>query len=197
MWFAVALDGTLITGERRRRAAAEEAAAPAPADHRAGAAAGRPSQTAPTELGDVLVDAGGLTLYGFTKDADGTPTCEGDCADAWPPLLVDGAELPAGLDPAVFSVVERADGSYQLKAGKWPLYRFAGDADPGETNGQGSGDVWFVVDPARRAHQERRLIAPPVWQWPWSRRRPWPLPRPTPFGSIPATVTPDRPENPQ
>ena len=85
----------------------------------------------------MLVDDGGLTLYGFTKDADGHPTCEGDCAEAWPPLLVDGPELPAGLDPAVFSVVERPDGGFQLKAGKWPLYRFAGDAAPGETNGQG------------------------------------------------------------
>ena len=96
----------------------------------------------------MLVDGVGLTLYGFTKDADGTPTCEGGCAEAWPPVIVDSDELPAGLDPAVFSVVERPDGTFQLKAGKWPLYRFAGDAAPGETNGQGSGDVWFVVDPA-------------------------------------------------
>ena len=35
----------------------------------------------------------------------------------------------------------------QLKAGKWPLYRFAGDEAPGDVNGQGSGDVWFVLDP--------------------------------------------------
>ena len=35
----------------------------------------------------------------------------------------------------------------QLKAGKWPLYLFAGDAGPGETNGQGSGDVWFASAP--------------------------------------------------
>ena len=28
-------------------------------------------QTAPTDLGDVLVDEGGMTLYGFTNDADG------------------------------------------------------------------------------------------------------------------------------
>ena len=103
---------------------------------------------ASTGLGDALVDAEGLTLYGFTNDADGVPTCEGDCAGAWPPLLVDGEELPAGLDPAVFSVVPRSDGSQQLKAGAWPLYRFAGDAGPGDTNGQGSGGVWFVVDPA-------------------------------------------------
>ena len=32
-----------------------------------------------------------------------------------------------------------------LKVGKWPLYRFAGDAAPGDINGQGSGGVWFVV----------------------------------------------------
>jgi len=29
--------------------------------------------------------------------------------------------------------------------GKWPLYRFAGDAAPGDTNGQGSGGSWFVI----------------------------------------------------
>jgi len=53
--------------------------------------------------------------------------------------------LPAGLDPATFSVVERPDGSFQLSAGAWPLYRFAGDTVPDDINGQGSGDVWFAV----------------------------------------------------
>ena len=145
VWFAVALDGTLIPGDALQAAAdapAEEAAAPTTAP-----APPAPASVASTDLGDVLVDADGLTLYGFTKDEDGSPTCEGDCADAWPPLLVDGEELPEGLDPEVFSVVERPDGGLQLKAGKWPLYRFAGDSEPGDTNGQGSDGVWFVVDP--------------------------------------------------
>ena len=139
VWFAVGLDGTLLSGDGAAAAAAPapETTAPAPLL----------VQTAATGLGDVMVDDAGLTLYGFTNDADGLPTCEGACADAWPPLLVDGPELPAGLEAAIFSVVEREDGSHQLKAGKWPLYRFAGDANPGETNGQGSGDVWFVVNP--------------------------------------------------
>ena len=100
-----------------------------------------------TPLGVALTDADGFTLYGFTNDGDGHPTCNDACANAWPPLLVDGDTLPEGLDAAVFSVVERDDGSHQLKAGKWPLYRFAGDDEPGQTNGQGSGDVWFVVNP--------------------------------------------------
>jgi predicted lipoprotein with Yx(FWY)xxD motif len=100
-----------------------------------------------TGLGTVLVDAEGLTLYGLTDDTDGVSTCDGACADAWPPLTVDGPDLPTGLDAGVFSVVERSDGTFQLKAGDWPLYRFAGDAAPGDTNGQGSGGVWFAAAP--------------------------------------------------
>ena len=103
-----------------------------------------------TPLGVALTDADGFTLYGFKNDGDGHPTCNDACADAWPPLLVEGDTLPEGLDPAVFSVVDRDDGSHQLKAGKWPLYRFAGDAAPGDVNGQGSGGVWFVLDPAAK-----------------------------------------------
>jgi predicted lipoprotein with Yx(FWY)xxD motif len=125
----------------------------APADASdAGAAPGASAKAAPvseadTGLGTVLVDAEGLTLYGLTDDTNGTPTCDGACADAWPPLTTDAADLPAGLDPSLYSVVERSDGTFQLEAGKWPLYRFAGDAAPGDTNGQGSGGVWFAAAP--------------------------------------------------
>jgi len=99
-----------------------------------------------TSLGKVLVDSSGLTLYGFTNDGAGTPTCVGACATTWPPLTVDGATLPSGLDAKLFSVVARPDGSHQLKAGKWPLYRFAGDAARGDVNGQGT-EGFFVVMP--------------------------------------------------
>jgi predicted lipoprotein with Yx(FWY)xxD motif len=102
---------------------------------------------AETDLGTVLVDAEGLTLYALTDDTDGVSSCDDACADAWPPLTVADAELPAGLDPNLFSVAERSDGTFQLNAGKWPLYRYVGDAGPGDTSGQGSGGVWFVVAP--------------------------------------------------
>jgi predicted lipoprotein with Yx(FWY)xxD motif len=122
------------------------------ADGRDAAAAPEATADAPvgqgdTGLGTVLVDAKGLTLYGLTDDAAGVSTCDGACADAWPPLIVDGPDVPAGLDADVFSVVERSDGTFQVKAGEWPLYRFAGDAAPGDTNGQGSGGVWFAAAP--------------------------------------------------
>ena len=35
----------------------------------------------------------------------------------------------------------------------WPLYFFSGDAAPGDTNGQGIGDVWYVVAPDGTAIQ--------------------------------------------
>lgn len=138
VWFVVDTDGRLTT------AAAQEGA------DDAGDAGGDEAamvSTATSELGDVLVDATGLTLYGFLNDTDGNPVCNDACADAWPPMIVPSADLPAGLDTNVFSVVERADGTFQLRAGVWPLYRFAGDGAAGDVNGQGSGDAWFAAAP--------------------------------------------------
>jgi len=109
--------------------------------------------TRDSSLGSVLVDGKQLTLYGLTNDADGTSTCVDACAAAWPPLTITGTTLPAGLDASVFSVVSRPDGTHQLKAGKWPLYRYVGDAAPGDVNGQGSGGVWFVVTPTGGLHK--------------------------------------------
>jgi predicted lipoprotein with Yx(FWY)xxD motif len=109
--------------------------------------------TGNTPLGGVLVDSNGRTLYGFTKDVNGMSTCDGACASAWPPLTINGSTLPAGLDATIFSVITRADGSHQLKAGKWPLYRFSGDAAAGDVNGQGSGGSWFAVNPTGALHK--------------------------------------------
>lgn len=145
VWFAVDTGGILITEDA-------EPAADAPADAPAEEAADAPLQPAlvsigGTDAGEVLVGPGDLSLYGFLNDVDGQPTCEGACADAWPPILLDGPDLPADLDPAIFSVVQRPDGTHQLRAGVWPLYLFAGDGQQGDINGQGSGDVWFLAAP--------------------------------------------------
>jgi predicted lipoprotein with Yx(FWY)xxD motif len=125
---------------------ATDDAAPYDAGEEGGTA---PAEAGETSLGATLVDADGLTLYGFLPDGDagGEPTCVDACADAWPPVIVDSEALPEGLDPAVFSVVERPDGSFQLAAGDWPLYLFANDEAAGDVNGQGLNDVWFAVAP--------------------------------------------------
>jgi predicted lipoprotein with Yx(FWY)xxD motif len=102
-------------------------------------------------LGEIIVDAEGMTLYAFTPDTAGESTCYDDCATAWPPLVVtDAAAISAGtgLDAAKLTTVDRTDGTKQVKYGDWPLYFFADDAAAGDTNGQGLFEKWYVVDAA-------------------------------------------------
>jgi predicted lipoprotein with Yx(FWY)xxD motif len=142
VWFVVDATGTLVKTKPTGGPTGSTAPSPGAADP-SGSATFR---EADSKLGRILVDGGGRSLYGFTKDTDGKPTCQGACATTWPAVIVDDGKVPAGLDPAVFSVVARPDGKQQLKAGKWPLYLFSGDSAPGDVNGQGSGGVWFVMD---------------------------------------------------
>jgi predicted lipoprotein with Yx(FWY)xxD motif len=103
-------------------------------------------QVAKTDLGKVLVDVNGNTLYGFTDDMNGTSSCSGACASNWPPLTVTaGWNVGSGLDQATFHTITRSDGQVQLVAGQWPLYTYAGDSKPGDVNGQGSLGKWFAV----------------------------------------------------
>ena len=133
--------------------AAPASAAPSSAPSTAASAApsaGAGSATvmvAATELGDILVDGAGRTLYGFTPDSAGDPTCYDGCAAAWPPLVSDGEiTVGEGLDDSDFSTVARTDDAgEQVKIGSWPLYYYAEDTAPGQTNGQGVGGKWFVV----------------------------------------------------
>ena len=102
-------------------------------------------------LGEIIVDAEGKTLYAFTPDTAGESTCYDDCAAQWPPLLAtDAAAISAGagLDATKLTTVDRTDGTKQVKYGDWPLYFFAGDSAAGDTNGQGLGTKWYVVDSA-------------------------------------------------
>lgn len=101
-------------------------------------------QLAETSLGEVLVGPEGMTLYGFTVDDPGTSNCYDDCAQVWPPLSGD-TSIGDGLDGSIFTTTARDDGTEQLVIGDWPLYYFAGDAAPGDVNGQGVEDIWFVV----------------------------------------------------
>jgi len=108
-------------------------------------------RSAESALGTILVDQEGFTLYAFFADTDGESTCTGDCLADWPAAVVEDTELDVGnLDPELFSTVENPEAGTMLKVGDWPLYRFSGDAAPGDVNGQGldeHGGLWFVVGP--------------------------------------------------
>jgi predicted lipoprotein with Yx(FWY)xxD motif len=100
-----------------------------------------------TDLGDVLVDTEGMTLYMFDPDAQGDSTCYDDCATAWPPLLVDGDPAAGdGVDAALLGTTERTDGTVQVTYNDWPLYYWAQDAAAGDATGQAVNDVWWVLD---------------------------------------------------
>jgi predicted lipoprotein with Yx(FWY)xxD motif len=101
---------------------------------------------ASSDLGDILVDADGMTLYVFDSDSDGASTCYDDCAANWPALTGDVA-AGEGVDDGQLGATERDDGETQVTYAGQPLYYFAGDQAAGDTNGQGVGDLWWVVAP--------------------------------------------------
>jgi predicted lipoprotein with Yx(FWY)xxD motif len=100
-------------------------------------------------FGQVLVDAKGMSLYLFTKDADGKSACSGSCATNWPPAIATGTPTGgSGVDAGKLSTITRDDGTKQLVYNGHPLYTFAGDAAAGQSSGQGVGGVWYLVNAA-------------------------------------------------
>lgn len=112
------------------------------------AATGSEVTTADSDLGTILTDAEGRSLYVFDADTDGTSTCYDDCASNWPALTTDGEPQAGGdADASLLGTTDRDDGTVQVTYAGQPLYYFAGDQAAGDTNGQGVGEVWWVVAP--------------------------------------------------
>ena len=106
----------------------------------------------------ILVDGRGLTLYLFTLDLHGKPTCTNDptyhCSKAWPALRTKGApHAGKGVKQSLLGVAKRTDGGVQVTYKGHPLYFYVGglgplpDKKPGDVNGQNFIGSWFVVSP--------------------------------------------------
>jgi predicted lipoprotein with Yx(FWY)xxD motif len=108
-----------------------------------------------SDLGQIVVDgADGATLYVFLADEGTESTCYDDCEASWPPLTVEGDPVAGdGIDQSLLGTTERTDGSTQVTLDGHPLYFFANDQTPDDTNGQGVGDIWYVVAPDGTAIQ--------------------------------------------
>ncbi len=108
--------------------------------------------TQTSSLGNFLVDQNGRTLYLFLNDTTSASTCNGSCAQAWPPLIVaNQASAGPGVDQSLIGTTTRSDGSMQVTYNGHPLYYFNKDTKAGDTNGQGVngfGNYWYVVSPA-------------------------------------------------
>ncbi|GAB3276073.1 COG4315 family predicted lipoprotein [Kineosporia babensis] len=98
-----------------------------------------------------LVDIHQSSLYRFDNDSanPSKSTCNDMCALTWPPVTVQegGRVYLEGVNAQRIGAIRRDDGTVQITAGGWPLYRFSGDSQPGELNGQGRDGVWFAVSP--------------------------------------------------
>lgn len=105
--------------------------------------------TADTDLGEIVVDSEGMTVYMFDSDTQGgdSSTCEGECATNWPAVTADAEPTAEGIEGEL-GTIEGVDGETQVTLNGWPLYYFAGDSAAGDTNGQGVNGVWWVLTPA-------------------------------------------------
>jgi predicted lipoprotein with Yx(FWY)xxD motif len=115
--------------------------------------ASNPSASAPVvqsrehpQLGRILVDAAGKTLYVFDRDTPGVSNCSGNCAVTWPPvLLLSGDPRGASEVSGTLGVITREDGGRQVTLNGLPLYNYVTDSAPGDATGDGVGGVWHVI----------------------------------------------------
>jgi predicted lipoprotein with Yx(FWY)xxD motif len=99
-------------------------------------------------LGKVVVDGTGRTLYVYDLDTSKPPksNCDGSCATAWPPLLAGtGTPQVSGIAASLVGTVTRSDGTKQVTLAGSPLYYYANDAKAGDATGQAVGGIWWVV----------------------------------------------------
>jgi predicted lipoprotein with Yx(FWY)xxD motif len=125
-------------------------------------AAGRPARAAAnsaisvrrTPLGRILVDGNGRTLYLFERDRANKSNCSSGCLSVWPAVTANAKpRARGGAAGSKIGTIRRADGSRQVTYAKHPLYYYAGDTRPGQTNGQGLnqfGAKWYVLSSAGR-----------------------------------------------
>jgi predicted lipoprotein with Yx(FWY)xxD motif len=114
------------------------------------------------QLGTILTDGHGATLYLFEKDTSNHSNCTGTCAGDWLPFTTNGTAATAGpgTSAAMLATITRADGSTQLTYNAHPLYYYSDDKKaPGSNEGQGSneyGGLWYTVSPGGTANTAKK-----------------------------------------
>ena len=103
-------------------------------------------------LGQLLTDSKGMTLYVFSEDIDGTSHCTaaGSCITIWPIFYSENITVSDGLTTSDFATITRTDGQKQTTYKGYPLYYFAGDTKVGDINGDGNAATafeWYAAKP--------------------------------------------------
>jgi len=107
-----------------------------------------------TELGKILVDSSGDTLFRFTKDPSNKDTCQkiSACFGTWPALSTSGRPVAGpGVKASLLSTIKLSNGARQVTYAGHPLYRYAQATETGETAYVGAeqfGGTWYAVNVA-------------------------------------------------
>ena len=101
-------------------------------------------------LGEIVVDADGMTVYVFDKDTAGTDSsaCTDDCAKLWPPVTTTAEPIQIVDVPGTVGTITSAKGDTQLTLNGLPLYTYRPDARQGDMTGQGVDHEWWAVRPS-------------------------------------------------
>jgi predicted lipoprotein with Yx(FWY)xxD motif len=151
---ALALLAAACGSSGTKTSTAQPAATPTSTATTASTAQATVASASSTKLGAVLVDTKGMTLYTFDPENSGGIKCATGCVANWPPdVLASGVTTPTPGPGVTVSLatITRPDGGIQVTAGGHPLYTFAADKAPGDTNGDGVGGKWHAARPTAAA----------------------------------------------
>jgi len=95
--------------------------------------------------GDILTTPDGMTVYIYDKEAEGSASCYGECAEEWPPVLAPAEAKPFGD----FTLVNRIDGTRQWAYRGKPLHLYHEDRAPGDAKGDNYEGFWHAVRASR------------------------------------------------
>ncbi len=103
-----------------------------------------------SNLGTVLVNSSGHTLYVFGKDAKNKSNCSGSCAGTWKPVIASGKlSAKSGVTSRLLGTIKRSDGKTQVVYNHHPLYTYVKDKKAGDKHGEGAnqfGAHWYVLN---------------------------------------------------
>jgi predicted lipoprotein with Yx(FWY)xxD motif len=145
----VPLSGTLLVAACSSAAGATAAGAPASGNPASASTTGTVITTHSGSAGSFLTDGSGRAVYLWTKDSMDKSAASGAVVGAWPPVPAKGMVTTSGGAQA--GDLGTITGTKQVTYDGHPLYYFAGDSGPGQTNGQGSdgfGAKWWLVAPS-------------------------------------------------
>jgi predicted lipoprotein with Yx(FWY)xxD motif len=105
---------------------------------------------ADSDFGTILYDASGQPIYLFDAETSSLPECYGECAQAWPPVLTNGAPRAKGtVQSDLLGTTRRSDGSTQVTYAGHPLYFYAHEGKYQVLchNVNEFGGTWLAVQP--------------------------------------------------